>query len=237
MRAGPGDTCRIRHSYHTMRTFLLAAILIGLGFTVSACDSADSGPTARINVRLTDAPFPFDLAESADVTITRIELLASDGDDDAENDTSNTEGVRDRIVLFDGTPFSLNLLDLRDGIDTLLVEGFSIPADGRYDRLRIFVGDDAMVRFRDGSEYALKLPSAQQSGIKIRLPDYRVDDESDVIDVLIDFNVERSFVTRGNPASANFQGFLFKPVLEVESFEILDRGSSDDGTEAGETEG
>ena len=88
-----------------------------------------------------------------------------------------------------------------------------------------------MVRFTDGSEYALKLPSAQQSGIKVRLPDYTVESETDEIDVLIDFNVEESFVTRGNPSSQNFQGFLFKPVLEVESFQIIEPDDSDDDTE------
>ena len=202
-----------------MRLFLLAGLLVGLGVSLAACDAADDSATARLTVRLTDAPFPFDLAEAASVTITRIELLAAADDGDAENDTSDTEGVLDRIVLFDGEPFALNLLDLRDGVDTLLVEHFAIPADGSYNRIRLFVGDDAEVRFLDGTTYPLKLPSAQQSGIKIALPAYEAPDGD--IDLLIDFDVERSFVTRGNPEGPNFQGFLFKPVLEVESFEVL----------------
>ena len=206
-----------------MRIFLFAGLLVALGLSVSACDSADSGATARLNVRMTDAPFPFDLAEAADVTITRIELLAAEDDGDAENDTSNAEPIRDRIVLFDGEPFALNLLDLRDGVDTLLVENFEIPADGSYNRLRIYVGDDASVRFTDGTVYDLKLPSAQQSGIKVRLPDYDATDLGDTIDVLVDFDLEKSFVTRGNPGTANFKGFLFKPVLEIESFQVLTR--------------
>ena len=201
-----------------MRLLLFAAALVGLSVAVSSCDSADAG-TARLNVRLTDAPFPFDLAQSADVTITRIELLAADDDGDASNDTTDAEPIRDRIVLFDGEPFSLNLLDLRDGVDTLLVNGFSVPADGSYNRLRIYVGDQASVTFRDGSVYPLKLPSAQRSGIKVTLPDYTAD--GDEIDVLIDFDVERSFVTRGNPGAAGFKGFLFKPVLKVKSFEVV----------------
>ena len=202
-----------------MRLFLLAGLLVGLGVSLAACDAADDSATARLTVRLTDAPFPFDLAEAASVTITRIELLAAADDGDAENDTSDTEGVLDRIVLFDGEPFALNLLDLRDGVDTLLVEHFAIPADGSYNRIRLFVGDDAEVRFLDGTTYPLKLPSAQQSGIKIALPAYEAPDGD--IDLLIDFDVERSFVTRGNPEGPSFQGFLFQPVLEVESFEVL----------------
>ncbi len=194
-----------------MRFLPVLALLSGLA--VLGCDATSDAPEARLSVRMTDAPFPFDLAEAADVTLTRIELLAAD-DDDA------TEDIRDRIVLYSGEPVRLNLLDLRDGVDTLLVQRAAIPGDGSYNRLRFFLEDDAEVRFFDGSTFPLRLPSAQQSGIKVRLPDYEATTDGEDIDVLIDFNVERSFVTRGNPNSANFQGFLFKPVLEVESFEV-----------------
>ena len=215
-----------------MRLFLLVAALVGLGVAVSSCDSADAG-TARLNVRLTDAPFPFDLAESADVTITRIELLAADDDGDASNDTTDAEPILDRIVLFDGEPFSLNLLELRDGVDTLLVNGFTIPADGSYNRLRIYVGDQASVTFTDGSVYPLKLPSAQRSGIKVNLPDYTAGGGQDEIDVLVDFDVERSFVARGNPEAPGFKGFLFKPVLKVKSFEVAAPEAHGDSTATG----
>ena len=217
------------------RAFLLAGALIALGLFVSSCDSASDSATAELSIRMTDAPFPFDMVESVDVTVTRIEVLAAEDDGDADNDTSNTESVRDRIVVFDGEPFALNLLDLRDGVDTLLVDSFRIPADGSYNRLRIFVGDDATVTFNEadgGGVYDLKLPSALQDGIKVALPDYDASDLGDEIDVLIDFNVERSFVTRGNPGSPGFQGFIFKPVLELESFEVLEPG--DDDSEDGE---
>lgn len=214
-----------------MRAFFIAFLLIGLGLAVAACDSDASGAEqARLTVRLTDAPFPFDLAASADVSITRIELLAAEPDDDPANDTTDAEGVLDRIVLFDGEPFRLNLLDLRDGVDTTLVSNMAIPGDGSYNRLRIYVGEDAEVRFTDGQVFPLKLPSARQSGIKVALPAYDVDAEGEV-DVLIDFDVEQSFVTRGNPAAPGFQGFLFKPTLEVEAFEVVER-AADDGDES-----
>ena len=222
------------------RPLFVAGLLIVLGLALQACDSSEPAGRAQLNVRLTDAPFPFDLATSADVTITRIELLAAERDGDASNDTTDAEDILDRIVLFDGEPVRLNLLDLRDGVDTLLVSGFSIPADGSYNRLRFFVGEDAEVRFADGSVYDLKLPSAQQSGIKVALPTYDADVAADgEIDVLIDFDVEKSFVTRGNPAAPGFQGFLFKPVLEVESFQVVETSEDDetegeDGSETGE---
>ena len=216
-----------------MRAFFLAGLLIALGLFLQACDSADPATgEAHLTVRLTDAPFPFDLADAAVITITRIELLAGDRRV-ADDDTSTVEDVLDRIVLFDGEPVELNLLDLRDGIDTLLVNRVSIPADGSYNKLRFFVGEDAEVRFADGSVYDLKLPSARQSGIKVTLPAYDLDAADGDVDVLIDFDVEESFVTRGNPAAPGFQGFLFRPVLEVESFDVVEHDGTDDGADDG----
>jgi len=222
-----------------MRAFILAGLLIALALSIQACDSADPATgEARLTVRLTDDPFPFDLADAAVVTITRIELLAADRDV-PDDDTTGLDEVLDRIVLFDGDPVELNLLDLRDGVDTLLVDRFSIPADGSYNKLRFFVGEDAEVRFADGSVYDLKLPSARQSGIKVTLPDYEVDAADGEVDVLIDFDVEKSFVTRGNPAAPGFQGFLFRPVLEVESFTVIgsDEGADGEGADEGPDDG
>ena len=213
-----------------MRSIVFLSLFAASGLVLSACDAFDSSGSGRANltVRMTDAPFPFDLAAEANVSITKIELLAS-GDDEAEDDsTVAARESADRIVLFDaaveGGPFDLNLLDLRDGVDTTLVSSLSIPADGSYRQLRFYVGDDASVVFTDGREFRLKLPSAQQSGIKVMLPAFEADGED--VDVLIDFDVEKSFVVRGDLDAENFQGFLFKPVLEVETFDVRD-GESD----------
>ena len=214
---------------YTMRPLSLLCLTAVLGMAMSACDSTGSASgTANLTVRMTDAPFPFDLAAEANVTITRIELVA-DEDTSSTADSTSVSGS-DRIVLFDGEPFNLNLLDLRDGVDTTLVKGLAIPADGSYRQLRFFVGEDASVVFHDGQEFPLKLPSAQQSGIKVMLPEFEADGEN--VDVLIDFDVEKSFVVRGNIDSANFNGFLFKPVLEIESFEVASEEPEEEtGTE------
>lgn len=214
-----------------MRTLSILCFTALLGLAVSACDASGSDAgQASLTVRMTDAPFPFDLAAEANVTIARIELVAEDDTSATEEDASSS----DRIVLYDGEPFDLNLLELRDGVDTTLVENLSIPADGSYRQLRFFVGDDASVVFNDGTVFDLKLPSAQQSGVKVMLPEFEA--EGDVVDVLIDFNVEKSFVVRGNINSDNFNGFLFKPVLEVETFEVLapEEGTSEEGAGSGE---
>ena len=220
-----------------MRLASTTCLALALGLTLAACDAAsadaDAGP-ARITVRMTDAPFPFDLVDSVNVTVTRIELRAAEADTtDADSAAADDDRDGDRLVLFeagvDGDPYAFNLLDLRDGVSATLVDGSDLPSDRVYRQIRVYVGDDSRVVFKDGRTYDLKTPSAQRSGIKINLPTYAVDG-GDEIDLLLDYNVEDSFVTRGNPASANFKGFLFKPVIRVQDFDVEARepGESDD---------
>lgn len=86
---------------------------------------------------------------------------------------------------------SLDLFDLRNA-DTLL--GSALVPAGHYKQVRMFVSE-ATVTDSSGV-HDVQIPSGLQTGIKINL-DYEVD--ADVItDILLDFNVERSFILQGN---------------------------------------
>lgn len=175
-------------------------------FARQATSAGRLGASAR---RITEREYPsrsFSDDGSATHSVRRVELVSRD---------DSTEAV----VLYDGAPIAVNLLDLRDGVDTLLTTR-SVPA-GDYRQIRFLLAGDARVVFSDGRTFPLRVPSGQQTGIKVNLPAHRAA-ESDTVDVLVDFNVEESFVVRGNPASANFQGFLFKPVLRVERLATRD---------------
>jgi len=186
-----------------MKRFTLCAFLVASAavLPLAGCDSAGSGNGPAIMVRMTDAPFPFDDADSAAVTIRRVELRQAD------------DGTP--IVLFDGPGVLYNLLDLRGGVDTTLGVG-QLPS-GDYHQVRIIVAPEARVVMNDGTTYPLNVPSGAQTGIKINLPDIDFGD-ADSVDVLIDFDVERSFVTLGPPGSPN--GFIFRPVLQIDSLYI-----------------
>ena len=104
-------------------SFLAATIM--MFFT--GC-SKESG-NGRLVVNITDAPFPVEFIESAEVTITKVEIRkAGDG-------------------IPDGTPFSViwegsevfNLLELRNGIVDELLD-LEIPA-GEYDLIRLYVDE------------------------------------------------------------------------------------------------
>ena len=155
---------------------------------------SDSGD-ARLTVYLTDAPFPFDDAAAANVTILRIELVGAD----------STES----IVISDSSQ-AFNLLELRNGV-TAEIADVSVPP-GDYSQLRIVVAEDASVVMKDSSEYALKIPSGSQSGIKINVPKIDLSGAGSSAELTVDFDVEKSFVVRGNSFR---NGFLFKPVLKV----------------------
>ena len=214
---------------------LLAAVGLPL-VTLAACDASDDGAGGRANVtvRLKDAPFPFESADSALVTITRVELRT---DDDAVEDSLGGEG-NDRVVLYDGAGFRVNLLDLRNGVDTLLAQA-SIPA-GDYDQLRLIVAEDARVVMDDGAAYPLRIPSGSHSGIKINLPDSTFGEGGEDVELLVDFDVERSFNAQGNPGSPGGLRFSFRPVLKLERLvvdgEEVPASDLPDGGEGAEVE-
>ncbi len=68
------------------------------------------------------------------------------------------------------------------------------------------------VTLTDGSHPTVMWPSAAQTGIKINL-DQPISVTQDSSVMVLDFDVGRSFVMRGNSISQN--GLLFKPVIRA----------------------
>ncbi|MBT8401854.1 MAG: DUF4382 domain-containing protein [Rhodothermia bacterium] len=186
--------------------FILAS-LTAVVFGFAACDSAAPDDSGRITVLIKDEPFPFDLVDSVMVTINSVELVGED--------------TTDNVLVLSDIEQSFNLLELRDGVtDTLAA--LPIP-EGNYSGLRVVVDESAYVVLKDGTRFDLKTPSATTSGLKIQMPPVEVSDFSDEVEVLVDFDVEKSFVLQGNAATpAGIKGFLFKPVIKVESLELND---------------
>ncbi len=180
-------------SYNRKLAGIAAAALLGI-ISLAGCDSNDSATYGTVQVKLTDAPI--DEFSEANITINRIVLV---GDEET--------GLGEGYVLFDGS-FTANLLDLQNGIDTLLVRD-EVPV-GSYSQLRVIVDEDAVVRYlADSTTETLKIPSGSTSGIKINLPKFEINENEDVVEVLIDFDLNRSFVKAGNSGK-----YIFKPVIK-----------------------
>jgi len=224
----------------SIRSFLRLSLVLVLGLlTWTACDSSDSGGPVegRMNLRLTDAPL--DSVAEVNVTIESINLVREDDDDDDgddpdddengdENGDDDVEAGDDSIVpvYAPDQPVTINLLDLTDSTTTLVTDA-AIP-EGEYSQMRLVLTEDNFLVFNDGSQADLKTPSAQQSGYKINLPEFEIDDEGDIVDLTLDFDASQSIVvTGGGPVVRGAPGYILKPVVRAESIQFSD-GDLDD---------
>jgi len=186
-----------------MKRLFFIIFTAALVLLVSSCSKTTESGNGRLIVKITDAPFPVDMVESAEVTITKIEIRkAGDG-------------------ISDGTPFNViwegsetfDLLDLRNGVVEDLLN-IDIPA-GEYNLIRLFV-DEASLKVRDGDNFNLKIPSGKQTGIKIFIRPGLVVEGGLTSELLLDFDLSRSFLMKGNMGSpAGIKGFAFKPVIRA----------------------
>jgi uncharacterized surface anchored protein len=208
-----------------MKTAYLYAFLGILLMVFTGCTDNETteASVGRLTIQLTDAPFPLDLISEANVTIYKIEARQKG---DAEYDSSmadegnmenESEDMHDGsgIVVLMEEEISVNLLDLTNGVTESLVDR-EIPA-GTYDQLRVYAkGINVVMNDEAGTTYDLKIPSGEQSGIKINIKPALTIAGGLSADLLLDFDVSRSFVPRGNIRDmSKFNGFIFKPVIKV----------------------
>ncbi|HYC51881.1 MAG TPA: DUF4382 domain-containing protein [Gemmatimonadaceae bacterium] len=195
-----------------MRTKLFRSILAACAFAAATACSDSSGNSGTLSVRLTDAPFPFSEVERVDIFVVRVDARRTEP---SETDAENDEDMSEWVTI--GSPGKvINLLDLAGGVTTNLGEA-TIPT-GIYSGFRLVI-DPAQsgVTLKDGSEPDVKWPSAAQSGIKVKL-DAPVEVDEDGSVLVLDFDVGRSFVLRGNSIRNN--GLLFKPVVRGTAVDI-----------------
>ncbi|MDX1332874.1 MAG: DUF4382 domain-containing protein [Robiginitalea sp.] len=198
-----------------MNTRIFMGLLIALNLFLSGCaeDADDRNPDGmgRLTVRLTDAPFPYDEVAEANVTIFKVELRrASDDDYEGEEGESMEDDGGSPFITLMEEDIAVNLLTLVNGV-TEEIADLEIPA-GTYDLVRVYV-EDASVVLKDGETYDLKVPSGAQTGIKVFIKPGVTVSGGLSSDLLLDFDVSKSFVARGNINRPNFNGFIFKPVI------------------------
>ncbi len=99
----------------------------------------------------------------------------------------------------------VNLLDLTGG-NSLLLGTQTFPA-GEIDQIRLILGDNNYL-VSEGEQIALKTPSAQQSGLKIKVN--QEIQAGHTYDLVVDFDVAKSIVTAGNSGNV-----ILKPVLRA----------------------
>jgi hypothetical protein len=151
----------------------------------SISDNSDNtrGP-ARLIFRLADAPAAYDKVYIDIVGARAI--------------------INDSTINLDVHAGIYNLLDFANGKDTVIVDQ-EIPS-GTLSQIRLILGENNSVMIGKGS-YAMKTPSAQQSGLKLNVHADFV--QGVAYEYVIDFDAARSIVKTGNSK------YILKPVLKV----------------------
>ncbi|WP_036385664.1 DUF4382 domain-containing protein [Muricauda sp. MAR_2010_75] len=196
-----------------MRTkiFFYALSLAFLAFIGCSEDENNGNPgdtTGRMTVQLTDAPFPFDMVAEANVTVFKVDARLKDSEDEEMDDDDESS-----FVALMEEEISVNLLDLTNGVTEELAD-VEVPA-GTYDLVRVHVRGVNVV-LTDDRTFDLDVPSGAQTGIKIFIDPGLTVAGGLSSDLLLDFDVSRSFVAKGNLNSVDgITGFNFKPVIKA----------------------
>ncbi len=150
--------------------------------------------TSRISISLSDAPGDYEK-----VLVHIIDIMIKNNDDgDDENGWQSIADI-DQIV---------DLLELTGGESVLLVDDFELPS-GMLNQIRLVLGEEnTIVIVGEEEPIPLKTPSAQQSGLKLK-----VNHELEpgfTYNILLDFDVHKSIVIAGNSGN-----IILKPVIRA----------------------
>ncbi len=195
----PGTNSTLMKRTNKTVSRIKTAYIVAFLFQTSLCilyscnktTSVGTG-TGHLEVRLTDDPAPS--YDAVYIDVKQVEVNVS-------TDTGISSGWQTVPLI---RPGIYNLLDFRNGIDTVLAAA-DLPA-GTLSQMRLILGDSNSVVI-GGQSYPLKTPSAQESGLKFNI--HASLTAGIVYRLWIDFNAGRSIVTTGNGK------FILKPVIRT----------------------
>jgi len=194
--------------------FFTIILLASFAMFIGCSDGDDtSSDTGKMTIQLTDAPFPHDLVAEANVTIFKIDARNKDMEPDTTMEGEMTNENGSSFVVLMEQEIQVNLLDLTNGVTENLVDT-EVPM-GTYDLVRVYVKGINIV-LTDATTYNLKVPSGEQTGIKVFIKPGLTITGGLSADLLLDFDVSKSFVVKGNSNDlAGITGFNFKPVIKA----------------------
>lgn len=152
-------------------------------FAVVACKK-DSSTTA-LRVKLTDAPASY---EEVNIDLKEVRLKF-------DNDTSNWITLQTNAGIY-------NLLELQNGVDTLISE--AVVPQGKIKEVRLVLGENNSIK-ASGETYPLTIPSGSESGLKIKVDKSL---RTSVDSLTIDFDAALSVVNEAG-------WFKLRPVIRV----------------------
>jgi hypothetical protein len=195
-----------------MKNFI-KSVFFGLITVILAtsCDLENNSDTtmkaghAKVNFYLIDAPADYD---EVWIDVLSVEVLMKGDQEDNGSAWIN--------LPYESNEQKINLLSLTGGNSEYLGE-LEIPA-GEISQIRLILGEDNYL-VQGGNRLDLKTPSAQQSGLKLKVD--KPLNEGIAYDLVIDFDASRSIVKAGNSGQ-----YILKPVLRV----IAEESATIEGT-------
>lgn len=175
---------------------LLCLVSIIIAFTSCEADRKKTNiSTPQLSIFLTDAPAEYEavLIDLQDV------MIKFDGDSTVWEHLENI------------APGIYNLLELTGGVDTLIAR--SEVDTGIIAEIRLILGSENSLVMA-GDTIPLKTPSAQQSGLKIKINEEL--EGGAEYKILLDFDASKSIVKAGNSGK-----YLLKPVIRAIFEEIV----------------
>lgn len=171
------------------RATTIAMALLGMLLVLGCSDSANSPVGGTLKVNLVDGPGDF---EAVWIEIARVEVHRA-----GEDSSSGWQVVR-------SIPGTYDLLQLRNGVSAVLVDGQLPP--GEYTQMRLVLGAGCSVEV-DGQSHELTVPSGMRSGLKLNHP-FTIGDDA-IHEVTLDFDASRSIHRTGNGR------YMLRPVIRA----------------------
>lgn len=206
---------------------MAAHVTLGLGVLAAsvACSGSGGGTGATnpqygtLKMALTDAPFTTDSAQSVNVFVVRVDgRMAAADSAAADSATGGDSASADGWTTLAMPDTTVNLLSYQNG--NTLALGAAPLAAGNYSGFRMIIDPTrSNIVLTNGdtltgsSTPGIMFPSGNRSGIKINLASPVTVAAGDTAAMLIDFNIDSSFVVRGRSIAQ--LGLLFKPVIQA----------------------
>ncbi|HET6994735.1 MAG TPA: DUF4382 domain-containing protein [Chitinophagaceae bacterium] len=159
--------------------------LMAIAITFAGCQKENTG-TTELKIHLTDNPFN---ASEVNVDIREVRVNFRD-------DSTGWMSLGTHAGIY-------NLLDLQNGIDTVLAQG-TVPTN-RLKEVRFVLGNDNSIKI-DSVLYPLTIPSGSESGLKIKLNKQL---NATLDSLVIDFDAALSILQTGTGE------YKLKPVLKI----------------------
>ena len=175
------------------KNVLLTVVVIIMSLGFQSCSDDKDNNTTKVQLKLIDAP--------GDYKEVNIEII------DIQYNSSDSEDSWRSFTPVDGYPINIDLTELIAGNSLLLTD--EIIPSGMLKQIRLVLSDNNTIVIEGEIDpIHLDTPSAQQSGLKLKL-DTELEPGFSYTFIL-DWDVQRSIVKAGNSGK-----HLLKPVIRV----------------------